>query len=674
MLKSGSNKDDKYLNDREDMPLPELLPHEMLISQQIESARRDRRRWEGEWQSNEASLFDIGSEGGALRSDNQVSQMGSTGEEGDIGSAGDPTDNFMGINISARNMQLIFSQLVSNAPVVMGIPNSNEQEDINAAKGSEGTTSYMRKQYKIDNAISLAAYNTFTYGIGFVKQIYDGTKGVLVSVQGKTGATGDHVFTVPSPWDVYMDPNAKRQEELTWLTQRVYVSFPEAVEFFGEDKAQILTAFRVDNTSAPIQGYTGNASLLYDVRFDSVEIFERWEIGTTQYPKGRLIYHLRDGRILKEGPNPCSHPIYRESGSKSAQLARLPYSIFTYEDIPNTVWGRTPAAKAGRAQNVLNACYMIVLQTAQNMGVPHLVVNKSSLGENPDAVMTNNAINIIPLDLAGESGGTMPFVLQAATASKDIGSLIEYSTNYINDAWGVNDALLGKQQRETQGITMQLSIMQGNMIRERLFNKFVYFVEDVYNLALDDACKHWTKAKFTLVLGKNNPTEVDALHNALIAGGYTLKIERSNIFALDPITRQEQILGLRQVFQEAGVDPRFMIKQLRLADLRSIYDEFDKADTRAQKIIEKLKGDEKVTLRKYEDHVGIFGFMQRYTMTEEYDQLEPEVQMRIEKHMDERLKAEGGSRLPASAPSAPPAGDMGGSAMPPPAAPQIGPM
>jgi hypothetical protein len=657
--------------------MPELMPAEIFLSKQLEAAKRDRRRWEGEWQSSEASLFDIGSEGGALRGDNQISQIAATGEEPDIGSYGDTSDNFMGVNISARNMQLIFSQLCSNIPVVMAVPQSNEQSDINAAKGAEVTTSYMRKQYGIDNRIALGSYNTYVYGTGFIKQIFDGSKGAMAVINGAVKNLGDHVFSTPSPWDMYIDPNAKSIDTISWLTERLFVNLEDAVIYFGEDLREILLTYKVDFNAAPSQGsYSGNVSLFYDIRFDCVEIFERWETGTpANNYKGSLTYHLRDGRILKKGDNPCKHPMYPDSRAKSTMCARLPYTLITYEDIPNSIWGRTPAAKCSRAQNMLNACYMVMLQTAQNMGTPHLVVNKSSLGDSAQSPVTNNSINIIPLDLSGEAGGTMPFTLQAAAVSPDVRELIINLTNYINEAWGVNDALLGKQQRETQGITMQLSVMQGNMIRERFFNKYIYAVEDIYTLALADAAANWSQQKFLKVLGMDNKVSADALVGSDIASGYVLKIERSNMFALDPITRQEQIIALAPYFKDAGMDPRTTLRQLRLADLRGAYDEFDKADNRAQKILERIKEGEKIRISKYEDHIGITGFMQKYVMTEEFDELDEEIKVAIEAHIDERLKSEGSNRLPATPPAPPPpqaapGPDMGMPPMPP----QIGPM
>jgi hypothetical protein len=632
--------------------LPPFTEADQVISRQMDAARRARSHWEGEWQANEASLFDTGAEGGAIRGWLTGFRDVNTAQESDPGSSGDVTDNFMGINLSNRNCQLIHSQLMSNTPVVMATPVSDETKDKDSAKGAEAVTTYGRKQYKIDNRIGMAMMNCFVYGTALLKQIYDGSLGSYVMDQKSGGFKhiGDHRFAAVRIWDFYIDPNASCLDDAKWAAERMFVPLEECIKFFGEDNELILKSYVVDSSAVtPADG-----SLLHDVKFGTVEIFERWEPGTPENGYlGRLTYHLRDGRVVKSGDSPCAHPWYPDTVGRKALRGRFPYSAITYEDIPNSFWGRSPAAKCARAQNVLNAAYMVVLQTAQNMGVPHLVCNKGSLGENQDEAFTNNSINIIPLDLSGEAGGTMPFTLKAAETSSDVKELIAGATSYINDAWGVTDALLGKQSRETSGITTQLSIMQGSMIRERLFEKYIYFVEDIYQLFLADAAYHWKEGRLIQVVGENSTIEAQTIKGAMINSGYVLRVERGTLFALDPITRQEQIMNQLPLLQAAGVDPRYTLRQLRIADYRSIYTKFDMADNRAKLIIESLKDDYKKQpkIYKHEDHIGISAYMVEYEMTQEFNELDEEIKDAIEKHIDMRLEMEAKNRTPAPAPA-----------------------
>ena len=628
--------------DGNEIVVPRLSEMEKEIQYQMGASAFDRARFVSEWQMTEASLYDIGSEGSTLR---VQSRIRSQDPEGDIESNQEALDNFMGINYSARNKQLIYSQVVSNAPVAMGVPTSNEEADKDAAEVAESVISYTRRQYHIDAYSAMAVHECFDYGTGFLKQVFNKKSGVYIREDG--AQLGEHQFTSATVWDMFMDANAKSIYELKWAAQRIYMTTEEASRLLGDDASRILMMYKTGTIDAggagAASGYIGvdGRSLLYNIHSDQFEVFERWEIGMESNDfKGRLVYHLRDGRILKDcGASPCRHSMFKGKSGKT-KIARLPFSVLTYENVPNTCWGRTPAAKCTRAQQILNGCMMIMVQVARNAGIPRLIINKASLGTETDSPVTDDSIDIIELDLAGVAGGQPAYHLQPANTSNDMKDLIQKQEQYINDAWGVNDAMLGKQQRETQGITMQISVMQGNMIREAFYNKYVAWIEDIYKLLLCDVRENWSDIRLVMVLGENSQKKAASFMESSIAGGFTLHVEKNMSMALDPITRQEQIMNLQPLFEKAQLDPRYLLKQLRLSDLRSIYDKFELADNRAKRQIDTIK--DKGTIpkfSKYEDHIGIMAYLNDYVMTEEFYNMDEEEQKLIEQLIDAHSKA-----------------------------------
>ena len=622
--------------------MPDLTEDERNISYQMGASAFDRARFVSEWQMTEASLYDIGSEGSTLRVQSRVRNID---PEGDVESNQEALDNFMGINYSARNKQLIFSQVVSNAPVAMGIPTSNEESAKDASEVAEALITYTREQYHLDTYVAKAVHECFDYGTGFLKQVFNKKSGIYIREDGTQ--LGEHQFSSVTVWDMFIDANAKSIYEIKWMAQRIYMTTEEGLRLFGGDIEPLLSMYKTGMIDAggagAATGYIGvdGRSLLYNIHSDQFEIFERWEIGMESNGfKGRLLYHLRDGRILKDcGDSPCRHSMFKGRNGKT-KIARLPFSILTYEDVPNTCWGRTPAAKCTRAQQILNACMMIMIQVARNAGIPRLIINKASLGTDTESPVTDDGVDIIELDLAGIAGGTPAYHLQPANTSNDMKDLIQRCEQYIDATWGVNDAMLGKQQRETQGITMQISVMQGNMIREAFYNKYVDFIKDCYKLELSDIKENWTASRIQMVLGENSGKKADSFLESSIAGGFTLHVEKNMTIALDPITRQEQIMNLQPLFEKAQLDPRYLLKQLRLSDLRSIYDKFELADNRAKRQLESVKDKGKVpTFSKYEDHIGIISYLNDYIMTEEFNNLDEDRQKLVEELIDAHSKA-----------------------------------
>lgn len=607
-----------------------------LLRERRRTAKQARVVLEGEWQSNEVTIYDIGEEGGALRYGGESSTTGyidsdnSEDEKGGI--------EFMAINLISRNKQLIHSQLCSNPPAVMAVPVSNEEADRKSAIAAEQACAYARDRYNYIDSIAIATNSVFDYGTGFIKNIYDGAFGdILSSDDASMEMEGDNNYSIPRVWDMYLDPNATTPHNIKWLFEDMYVTLDEAINKFGDKHKERLKKEIKEVVTTETDSDGEDGSLLFNNKYNVIKISEYWETGLPENCyEGRFGYCLDDGYILSPlVPSPCKFKV-RPKDPESAYKARLPYSILTYIDIPNSPWGRSPTAYTSRQQEMLNTCVSVVISNAQVNGTPKVLlpnaaVDKENLNNNPQDVWTFNPIEGVP-----------PHIIQAANVSQDINTLILKLEQYINDGWGVNDAMFGKQQREQSALLMQLSTMQGNLIRQRLFDKYVLFVKDVYQLQLQYCVEYWTFSRLIEIVGKDNTAYARKLKGADLIGGYSIVVEYGQSFALDPITRGEQILKYSELFLQAGMQPRDLVKKLRLTELKNTYDDFQKADDMAVKIIERIKasGAQVPIASKYQDHIGIIGYMSKYTMENEFDQLAPEIQAIINEHIDMRYQAQ----------------------------------
>ena len=617
----------------------ELTEKEQILQRKLMRSVKDKARFRDEWNMNEVSLYDVGSQEGALKA-------GSAAPETGEGEGPDNFDNFMGINIQYRNRSFVHSKMMSNIPVAMATPMDGEEASKRAARSAESVLEYSNYVYNIDEYISQMVGSALDYGTGFVKNIYSRNRGPFMQeeIDAKTGKItriqrGDNVFSSPRVWDMFPDASANLFSECEHIQERVFVDIADAIEFFGEDQADLLRSVTLEDADA-YSPLTSGDSYFFNVKSGVVEIFEYWEKGMPCNDfKGRLIYHLRNGKIIKEEENgsPCK---FQDDPSDEYEVARLPYTQLIYHRVANTTWGRSPAAYCVRAQWVLNACDSVQLQTARAMGIPRLVWNKSAAGENAEDPVSDSAIDIITLAIDQESGASQPWVLQPANTSNDLKLLRQQASEYINDAWGINDSMLGKQQRETQGVTAQLSIQQGDALRADFFINYNKAVKDINALQVAYVIKYWKFKRFVNVGGQNSSKEIKALQGSDIAGGYTLRIDRGAQLPLDPFTRQEQILQRFPVYQQAGIDARTVLKLLRESDHRGIYDQFDKADNRGFSIKEKIiKTRKQQKVRMKEDHLGIAIYLRNFVMDEEYDSLDDEIKDLIDQHIEQREQA-----------------------------------
>jgi hypothetical protein len=632
---------------------------EKKLGDELAQAKQVRRRWEREWAKNEQSLYDNGDE--SILRQSMHTKIG--GSDPVPESSQDAKDNFAGLNLNARNAELIHSQLISNVPATMAVPtNEKDREDREAAQAHEAALAHLREEKDMAAWVGISLVPMTVYGTAVLKQIIDKTAGgydYVIDPKNpkikKKVAVGDIKYAVPSAWDVWLDPKATSLLEVKKVWERLHFDYDSAKAFFGEEALHLVC------------GAASEKVMLEDSQFPvyyngTVEIYEHWIQGSAaDNYKGKLIYHLEDGRILKQEDNPCKTNMFPKIKSTTkVRVARLPYSFMPYHVVPGSPYGRSPASKCYRAQAILNQCAAVMLQTAKNIGVAKVmttgsVVNRSSLSD--------DSIQVIELDMAaGDTGGggSYPNILQGAGTSNDFKLIMEDQRTHINDQWGINDALLGKQGRETQGITMQVSLQQSNLIREWLFDNYVRYLKDIMKLSLAHAVSEWPESKWRLVLGKeDSQTLLKSAMGSDVESGYSIMLERNLLIALDPISRQEQLLRLKDVFKDAGIDQRIYMRLFRFADWRGIFTQFDYAINRGKKNIEFILTKKKLPeIYKHEDHVGIAAYLSEYVNSYEFEELNEEQKALINTLIDKRLEIEAnkmaGSAPQGAAPAMPP--------------------
>jgi hypothetical protein len=487
---------------------------------------------------------------------------------------------------------------------------------------------------------------------------------------GEMTLEGEYNITVPNIWDIYIDPDATRWKDVTYVFEKLTIPWEEAAFRFPE-KLELLKKFRKQQLEQQPSS-NDNGSLLKDKKYDIVELYEYWEKGTPMNGfLGRYCICTEHGHLITEMmSNPEKYRPGYDSGSKVKKLPKavLPYQIFTEIDVPNTVWGKSFVEYTITLQDNLNRIDNVNLENMQAHGVARLILPEG-------AEISDDSITNSPWDIIKITGNQPPFFQQPMPMPQIVPELMNRYKMGMDDMSGVNESMFGQQSRETSGFSMQYATNQGNMIRRRLFNKYVIFVEDIYNSFLQIIQKHWEIPRTIKVLGKEKAFEASDIKGADIQGGYDLVVEYGASLSLDPTTRREEILTLMPLFEKAGVEPRQIIQMLKLNELSSMYDTLELASDRQREIFEEMiaRGIYRQP-EELEDHVNMLSFCYYYLMTTEFKYLEEDDKSLIRKHVREREEMAGQQQpqSPAMPEMGPGGGAPGGPAMPPMAGPVPG--
>lgn len=621
------------------------------VLKRLKPAEEARKTYEKSWDSNESMLFpDNNHRIGIPLADNGL--MFDDMDFSDLAPK-------MKVPHIFKNVRFLHAQMSANPPTVIAKPATSDQSDYYKAAAGDKLARYLPKQYKLQEKVDQTSLSTIVYGSGILKTVFDPHKGDILSRDLESGnieLEGDISIYAPNLRNIYLDPDAKCIDEIKWIIEEIYVDIDEACARYP-DKVDVLKSAKKDGEEkGTIFGGQNNSS---NKSYNTICLLEYWETGLASNGYlGRYALVTKDGsdiipckpspfRFRQRGAAPkitkMSPEEFRstyphlaeiqdveEAKSKKieqlAETARLPFHILTDIDVLGTVWGKSAIEYAAPLEDLLNKIDSAHLANIRAHGSTKLVTFKGANLTN----ISDDQMDIIETDvMGGVSHLQPPQVMPEMVLTRK--NLIDA----IDQVFGVNESMFGIQSREQATSTMQYATNQGNMIRRRVFNKYVMFIESIYQALLDLTIKHWATSKLISVTGSEFALDAIELKGADVDGGFDFHVDYGISFSLDPQTRYQQILLGKQFFTEAGVKPRQLLRFLRLSELESLHDATQLAENRMREIFVKIvRTGQQIQPRKHRDYANMMAYCLDYFMTDEFNKLPMEVQDLCTEHYE----------------------------------------
>ena len=608
------------------------------LSERLSAAKNARKEFERQWEVNERTILN-GSGHHIDPSANLYDIYDSSGP--------DTSMERVGVNKNLKNLRLIHSQMSANPPAVVPRANSSDADDRRKADAADRLIRHAMRKYEFPNYYDRLSYNTLLCGTGFLKVVWDEEGGEMLDVDDKGGLVmeGDVSLSTPSPWHIYVDADVNCWEDVRYVFEGYYLPFEEACYMFP-DKKELLEQYRSNKEAENVTSYhnSNNREAKLTYKSDVVYVLQYWEKGLPlNGMQGRFCWCTQQGEPLtKMGPNPhrFKRPLSRidadiqKSGAEAnrPQRAYLPYTILTDIDLPSTYWGASVLYYSANLQDKMNHLDSVTLESIEAHGIPRMVLPESA--EVADEAITNS-----PLDIIRITGNQPPYFMENMQMPTDLMKFREQLNLGIDDMWGVNESMFGQQSRETSGFSMQYATNQGNMIRRRLFNKYVTAVEYGYKSFLNIIRENWEEARTIHVLGKEKAFEAIDISGADIDGGFDLVVEYGTSLSLDPITRRQELTQMIPMFEKAGMNPRTILQMFRLTELDGMYDKVTLAADRQREIFEEMSATKKfIPPDPIQDHANMLLYAQDYVMTSEFKYLDAQSKQLIKRHIKEREK------------------------------------
>lgn len=624
---------------------------EQEVMKRFRQSEQSRRKLEDQWDRNEAAAFGPDSvTGSSLLVDSLGNPLSTSVGDDDAYGSVERTN----VSYTFKNLRFLHSQMSANPPTVAMRPASSDQEDVRKADAADRTARYNLRKYQLQENTDKWTLNALTYGLGGMKTVWDSSLGDIIEFDEEKGLMkleGDISVSVPHTRNIFIDADAKSAgtapdvpNGVKYVIERIFMDYDLACAKWPE-RHEVLQASRIEN-----DGYSyGRDGRAAEEHYNSVELLEYWETGLpTNGYMGRYAVLTARGKVVEPcRPSPFRfpkagtiaaimnsndpEPLKEEKLKRLPQMARLPYHFLTDVDVPNSAWGKSTLEYSAPLQERLGEIDTAYMDNIRAHGVARMVVSNQT--------EVNLDLSNTPWDVVKVDSNQAPFFMEVPQLMPEMTSSRMNMVQGINDTMGMNEAMLGQQSREQSSASMQYATNNGNMIRRRIFNKYVLGVESLHKGLLDLERKHWTLERTIRVLGKEKAFESLALKGADIDGGYDVVGEYGVTLSLDPMTRREEIMSLQPMFEKAGIPTRMSLKMLKLNELEGMYDKLQMAEDRQREIFDEMIATQQLLPpEEYQDHENMIAWAMDYFMTAEFKYTDEASRILCKEHIRMRIQ------------------------------------
>ena len=642
---------------------------ERILEKRLADCSVNRKFFENQWKMNEATIYNTRGPvdssymlNGAINSED-IAAYFNTNDDGE-----------MGINYAFKNFRFLHAQASANPPSVVARPTSTDPSDRQSSEAADNLIRHAIRAYSMQDKFDTLVEQSMLYGTGFVKTWWNPDDGDIVDISedgSEIEMTGAINIDIPSTWDLWLDPQALTWGEVRYMIERKWMTEDEVLSQFDPKTAKRI--MKEGNAEFSANNHTRYSFQMKNgqVREKMFPVYCYWEKGMpSNGMAGRYCQFIRSGKLVSD----LTHNPFRfeqeidgvtdSDESSTYEVAYLPFHILTDIDVADQVYGKSVVEYEAMAQDLINKLDSMQLENVQAHGVVRGIVPESA--DLADDAFTDSAFDLIRI-----AGVSAPYFMNPPSTMPATDALRQTLRDGLDELAGVNESMFGQQSREQSGFSMQYATNQGNMIRRRFFNKYVFAVEATYKGYLGLIRRHWTVPQTVQVVGSEKSFSTIALAGSDIQGGFDLVVEFGANLSLDPQARREEIMQLMPIFEKAGVDTSSILGMLRLNEVEGVYDMAKMGERRQQEIFQQIIiGQTYIPPQEWEDHQSYLKYSYYYTQTREFRDLEEFTQQLLIKHQTDReqMAAQGAAPAPA-APAQPaqpgpaPTGEAGGAMM-----------
>ncbi len=594
-------------------PEPDQKDFATAIKVKLEECRKSpvRTAFESAVVTNSAYL--LGFDG--LQFDAKLKQFRST-------NGGGSSKSKAYVNLILPTIQNRLSRLCKNPPRYDVPPNSNSQEDKDAARLSLRALNSKFDDEKVnEKRIELYMWMQQA-GYSYIKTCWDPMRGKKISEvddmgqpTGKFEREGDIAIDVVSPLEVFVDPLAKTLADAEWLIhakiRKLSYFRNQYPDRGGQVKQEDSWLMSLQNLSK-INNMTNrgaSSNVAQEMKDAAIEI-AYYEKPSRQFPEGRFAV-VANGVIL---------------AYKDLQIDEIPFAKF--DDVK--IGGKF------NSESIITHLRPLQDQYNRNMRRKAEFLNKglnlkfmAPKGSGLIAEAINDSTELYEYNPVPQA--KPPEAVQSPQLPQYVYTDQEQLESKFNEISGINDVSKGQMPSASiPGIGMQIlqeaDETRIGIITESNENSWC----DVGRHVLKYMDAYYKNPRFLREAGQDNEYTITKFTNEDLKGHTDPKVIRASTLPNSKVMKRQDILNAYQQGLLGDImDPnvkRKVLAEIEFGDINGIWEDQVIDDAQIKRTIDEMEAGEQPEFHRDDNHQAHFDYKNRYRKTEKFLSLDPQIQ------------------------------------------------
>jgi hypothetical protein len=428
-----------------------------FISDQFQSAQRSRQEMELEWAL--ATSFFEGRQW--YRISSQARNLIN------LQNPNEP-NRYMTINKIRPLIDGVIGKLTQCSPDASSVPLSESDHDRAASDEANYLVKHYNRKFHRETQTKERVRWACVCGTSYLKIFWDSAKEQVVPQMGLDGMSvishttmnvGDIVEQILPAFDVYLDPSAKRDEDVRWLIHAMIKPLSWFVDSYGEAGKSVRADANMGHNSGYIDAYLDSSkgsgggwippSSTHvnntEKNKNAAVVYEYWEKPSVQYPEGRYIV-CTSTALLYAGIWP-----YKKKDS-------FPFVPLRWQPRAGTPYGYSLSYDLVSLQTTYNRIYSRLLEQFEGQKDYIMVERLSNVGADAydrqsDTVEDKNRVY---RKIYYDRGAHPPVIQRAPGIGSDLFPLLQFLEKDMSDIAGLHDVSQGMAQAGTPAESVRL--------------------------------------------------------------------------------------------------------------------------------------------------------------------------------------------------------------------------